>query len=199
MENLATRIRLTRESLKITQGELAKRAGVSQGTIGNLESGFRKTAREIIAIANALGVSPEWLQNGSSTTDFFPHQAHDLSQWTIQNPTPELTWEDGLKAKEREILVWWAPAPDDAMSPLIRRGQLVECNTKLTPLPGDDVVVKFESDPRIGHLRKYEVNLDGSWRATPLNPHYPTIDSSMNGAYIYAVRTAIRRRGSDES
>jgi phage repressor protein C with HTH and peptisase S24 domain len=37
---------------------------VSQGTIGNLESGLRQTARRILDIAVALDVDPMWLANG---------------------------------------------------------------------------------------------------------------------------------------
>lgn len=39
-------------------------AGVSQGTIGNLEAGLRNSARSIIEIAAALEVDPTWLATG---------------------------------------------------------------------------------------------------------------------------------------
>lgn len=49
----------------MSQAELAKKAGVSQSTIGNLESGFRKSPKYVLTIATALGVDPMWLQYGS--------------------------------------------------------------------------------------------------------------------------------------
>jgi transcriptional regulator with XRE-family HTH domain len=64
VKSLGDRLKEKREELGLSQGELAKRAGVSQGTIGNLEAGIRKTARALVSIAKALGVSPEWLQTG---------------------------------------------------------------------------------------------------------------------------------------
>ncbi|SFU99367.1 SOS-response transcriptional repressor LexA (RecA-mediated autopeptidase) [Paenacidovorax caeni] len=48
----------------MTQPALAKKANVSQGTIGNIESGLRKRPRDLLAIAEALNVSPKWLETG---------------------------------------------------------------------------------------------------------------------------------------
>lgn len=64
VNTLADRLRQAREAIQLTQPELARRAGVSTGTIGNLESGARKSPRELLAIAAALGVHPEWLKTG---------------------------------------------------------------------------------------------------------------------------------------
>ena len=47
-----------REAAGLTQPQLAKKAGVSPGTIGNIESGTRKQPRELLAIAAALRVTP---------------------------------------------------------------------------------------------------------------------------------------------
>ena len=63
--NIADRMRQAREAGGLTQPELARRAGVSQGTIGNIESGARKQPRDLLAIAAALNVSPAWLATGS--------------------------------------------------------------------------------------------------------------------------------------
>jgi len=62
VSTLAERLREARGAL--SQAQVAKRAGVSIGTIGNLESGTRKQPRKLLDIANALGVSPRWLETG---------------------------------------------------------------------------------------------------------------------------------------
>ncbi|SEN71597.1 helix-turn-helix domain-containing protein [Nitrosomonas marina] len=65
MNNLASRLKNCREELGLTQGELAKRAGVkNQSIIGSLESGYRKRSSYIPAIASVLGVDPLWLATG---------------------------------------------------------------------------------------------------------------------------------------
>lgn len=53
----------------MSQTELAKKAGVSQSTIGNLEAGLRKTAKNVTAIAAALQVNPFWLADGRGTPE----------------------------------------------------------------------------------------------------------------------------------
>jgi len=63
---IAERTKIARERIGLKQDELAKKAGVSQGTIANIESGFRKRPREIVSIAKALGVDPLWLESGSA-------------------------------------------------------------------------------------------------------------------------------------
>lgn len=64
MDTLAERLTWAREQKGLTQAALAKLSGVTQSTIGNLESGLRLSARKIIDIATALEVDPIWLANG---------------------------------------------------------------------------------------------------------------------------------------
>ena len=53
------RIKEFRESLKMTQEELAEKSGVSRGTISAMESGVSKetTTKTLVKIARALGTS----------------------------------------------------------------------------------------------------------------------------------------------
>lgn len=64
VKSIKDRTREAREALGLSQIELAKRAKVSPGTIGNLEAGTRKSPRELLAIAAALKVNAEWLKSG---------------------------------------------------------------------------------------------------------------------------------------
>jgi len=56
-----------RDQHEFTQQDLADKAGVSQGSIGHLESGRTKTSRRLTAIAHALGVDPVWLAEGKGS------------------------------------------------------------------------------------------------------------------------------------
>lgn len=52
-------IKVIRESLSMTQEELAAKSGVSRGTISALENGMERTTttKTLLKIANALGVT----------------------------------------------------------------------------------------------------------------------------------------------
>ena len=64
MKTFAERMVLARTNKGLTQGELAKKSGVSQSSIGNIEAGLRLSSRKVASIASALGVSPIWLAEG---------------------------------------------------------------------------------------------------------------------------------------
>lgn len=78
MNTIAERLKIAREAAKLTQPELAAKAGVSQGTIGNIESGLRKRPRDLLSIAAALGVNPEWLETGKGQMHSATKQPIDL-------------------------------------------------------------------------------------------------------------------------
>lgn len=61
---IAQRLKLAREHAKLTQAALADKAGISQGQVGNIESGLRNTGASVVALARALGVSVDWLSDG---------------------------------------------------------------------------------------------------------------------------------------
>ncbi|CNK74165.1 repressor protein CI [Yersinia enterocolitica] len=61
---IAERINLAMNELGLTQGSLAKLAGVTQPTIWKLTSGKTQSTGKILEISRALGVHPEWLASG---------------------------------------------------------------------------------------------------------------------------------------
>lgn len=64
VKTIAERLKTAREDLGLSQEQVASAAGVTQSTIGNIEAGLRKNPRELLAIAAAVKVSPEWLKTG---------------------------------------------------------------------------------------------------------------------------------------
>lgn len=68
MSLLKDRLKDAREKAGLTQDELAKRARLSnQSLIGNIEAGAQKSTTKIFQIAKVLGVSPEWLSEGTGS------------------------------------------------------------------------------------------------------------------------------------
>lgn len=58
-----------REQCGLTQTQLAAKSGLSQATIGNLETGRNKGTKRILELAQALHVTPEWLLKGGSLSE----------------------------------------------------------------------------------------------------------------------------------
>ena len=61
VKTIGERLKHARLRKDWTQTDLAVAAGVSQGTIGNIESGARKGLASLVPIAEALGVEYKWL------------------------------------------------------------------------------------------------------------------------------------------
>lgn len=62
METMGERLKKCREAKGLSQQALADKVGLkSQGTIGNIESDTRGYGARVVAIAEVLGVSPDYL------------------------------------------------------------------------------------------------------------------------------------------
>lgn len=104
VNTIAERLKQARDEQNLSQKQLAKKSGVSQGTIGNVESGARKDPRELLAIARALGVDPEWLKsgNGRKNTNALERAAEALNQRTAGHH-PDITPTQTLETYLREL------------------------------------------------------------------------------------------------
>lgn len=59
---IGQRIKQTRVAIPLTQKELAKKVGIAQPTLSELENGDSASSAYLPAIAAALGVNALWLQ-----------------------------------------------------------------------------------------------------------------------------------------
>lgn len=64
MKTIGQRISAVRKSLGITQAELARKVGINQASISELESGKSQRTVHLAKIAGVLNVSPIWLDEG---------------------------------------------------------------------------------------------------------------------------------------
>lgn len=63
--NLGTRIRECRKAAGWSQAKLAEESGISQQMLSKLERGTAFGTTEIVPLARALRVSPQWLETGA--------------------------------------------------------------------------------------------------------------------------------------
>ncbi len=82
MQTLSERLKKRRIALKMTQTELATKAGVKQQSIQLIEAGVTKRPRFLFEIAMALNCDPVWLQSGgqheTTATKFHRHHLRKL-------------------------------------------------------------------------------------------------------------------------
>lgn len=110
MQTLAERLIWARTRRNWSQSQLADVAGVSQGTIANLENGVSLTARKIVAIAAALDVSSAWLAEGrgevnaSEDTLRQEAQGHSL-QWVTDSESVYLSLLRNLSPDAKDTVM----------------------------------------------------------------------------------------------
>lgn len=93
--SIGHRIKEARSALGMSQAQLAKRVGVSQGTIGHIEAGRNDTSKHLVVIAAALGVRAEWLQTG---------RGQRAGDWPFPGVTPD-AWASLPEDDKQEILM----------------------------------------------------------------------------------------------
>ncbi|MGY9368805.1 S24 family peptidase [Citrobacter pasteurii] len=65
LKTLADRLNYAMDEMGMSQGQLAKAASMAQPTIWRIASGNARGTTKIVDLANALGVRPEWLSDGT--------------------------------------------------------------------------------------------------------------------------------------
>ena len=75
IKTFGDRVRDRRNELELAQEDLAKAAGISQSTIAQIENGRNKGTKHILALARALEVRPEWLEEESGEMLLTKHKS----------------------------------------------------------------------------------------------------------------------------
>lgn len=203
METVGKRIKHMREKLKLSQADLAGKCGWEyQSRVGNYETGARKVSVEdAVVLASALGVSPGELLFGT------PDNAEFISagqRWVpvvsyvqagmFTEPdhclTPEGIEETISFDGPASTLIFALRIKGDSMEPEFKEGDTVIIDPAVAPHPGEFVVAK--NDEYEATFKKYRTKADGGFELVPLNPDYPTLDSSVNKVTL--VGTMVEHR-----
>lgn len=178
MEEVKDILRKQREKLGLTMKEVAKKVGVSEGTISRWESGDIQNMRrdKIVSLANALDISPATIMGWDP-----PHittialGAHQIPVYSSAGAgRPHLANEDVLYYTD------YTGDPDgvigvviegNSMTPTIPDGSIVIVNQNISVESGDIVIAIINSDKETlcKRFKKYD---DGIALVSD-NPDYP--------------------------
>jgi transcriptional regulator with XRE-family HTH domain len=100
-KSVGVRLRHARKLRGLTQEALAKKAGVSQSSVSELESGLSKSpwGTNLVSLSQSLEVNPEWLASGKGPMDGaappLPPEAEKFARrWLRLVPESRRTVED---------------------------------------------------------------------------------------------------------
>jgi phage repressor protein C with HTH and peptisase S24 domain len=132
METIAARLKYARNRRGWTQGQLAVASDVSQGTIGNIESGNRQARASLIKIARALGVSYDWLADGIGNPDTANEPIHHVAaepRAIYLADNPEFPAVRRVKLRLRAGVTGFAvESDDDEAAPIVFRREWFDRN-----------------------------------------------------------------------
>lgn len=196
VNSIGDRVKWARNERKMTQAQLARTAGVSTSTIGNLESGLREKPRELNAIAQALRASARWLEAGEGEWSYDTNVEPGPD---VRGLVPLISWiragqwddaNDPFLPGEAER--WLScPLPHSKGTYVLRvKGDSMTAphgNTRTypegclifvdperrSPVNGDRIVAKLEGESEVTF--KVYKNEDGRQWLQPLNPSHEPI------------------------
>ena len=104
MDTIGQRVKARRLEMGLTQVQLARKAGMKQSTLSDLERGRNDSTMELINLASALNCRPEWLRTGKGSK-MYGLQDADAPMSTEKIGTPIITWEKPEDLPEGEFVI----------------------------------------------------------------------------------------------
>jgi SOS-response transcriptional repressor LexA len=198
VNTIGERVKWAREQRGLTQARLAKLAGVSTSTIGNLEAGLRDKPRELNAIAAALRASPQWIEEKKGSWE----EASNVEPGpNLRGLVPLISWVQAGNWRGAEVLLhhgeaeMWMPSPVKCSSSSyalrVRGDSMTAAHgnsrsypegciifvdpERRQPVNGDRIIAQLEGCDEVTF--KVYKNEDGRQWLQPLNPtHEPIRD-----------------------
>lgn len=131
MNNLSIRLKERRRELGLSQIKLAKKVGLTQGAIAQLEIGRNQNTIKLIELAVALNTTPEWLLygTGNPSSDCTSKKTEPNNFIKIQDIPFKFDVEFLERiAPNKKSLVGYEQA-DDSMSPTINSSDYIIYDT----------------------------------------------------------------------
>ncbi|EPK3299809.1 LexA family protein [Acinetobacter baumannii] len=212
MATLGENLKAIRKAKKMTQKELARKSGVKQSVISDLETGNAKSTGSILELANALGVTAEELKKGVVgelvTSNVSPIQAR---------MAPVLSWVQAgnftnVESVDMTQVTEWFPLPDDcekcfylkvrgvSNEPDFIEGDYIVVDPTVhysDMQSGDIIVVRKDKDAT---FKKLVIESDGTRYLKAINPNFhPNIipideDCYFIGQVIDSMRYTYRAK-----
>lgn len=206
MTTWLTRVERRMAELGLTQEDVADKVGLSRGAIGHYLTGRRQPPlNQFAKLAAALGVSPSWLQFGTSETEQ-TQQPKDLIPILSWKQTNNLRAQDEINDGEAKEYVphfytdqpnWYALRVngDSMTAPTwhgksFNEGDILIVDPEKTPTLGDFIIVII-NDADEATFKQYIVD-GGIHYLKPLNPQYPIIQLNKRDNIQGVVTACIR-------
>ncbi|HHW7448951.1 helix-turn-helix transcriptional regulator [Pasteurella multocida subsp. multocida] len=199
MSDLATRLQALLEEKRLSKNAFAKMVGVSQPAISDIINGKTRDPKNILEIATALGVDPNWLKTGEGSRDTSlivsePNAEHkvkvdhlSVSAIAGYNGFSNEDYPDIIRSiyfSENGLLeivgkkttqgLYLISVPTDSMSPTINKGDIVFVDVNVNAYVGEGVYVfDLNGETYIKRLQRIPT---GVIRALSDNPLYPPFD-----------------------
>lgn len=155
---LKDRLKQARKHARLTQVELAERAGIKQASVSEIERGLTRTSGHLVKLATICGVDPVWLSEGvgdmQSTGESNVEQGPPIFSPTRRIEivgTAQLGNDGywvGLDIAEGWVETWSRDEDayalrlkGDSMAPAIRSGWIAVCEPNHRLVPGEYVMV----------------------------------------------------------
>ncbi len=202
MTTPAERLKAARKLRNWNQTELAAAAGVSAGTIGNIESGTRGIEKSARRLAKTLNVSAEWLATGEG--EMLPsHEGRvdgnveDAPALRKSKGVPvigEVQGGDDGYLDELQYPVghgegfveYWCRdnsayalrVRGESMHPRYRHGEFIVVTPAIEALPGRDVVVQLRDGRKM--LKQLNWIRGGEVQLLSINNHFGPLTFSLS-------------------
>lgn len=204
--SISYRVKLAREIKKMSQVQLAKAVGISQGTLSDLERGKNRSSLELTKIADVLGVSAIWLSEGrGEMSDRSGSNVININQDKLvpaQKTVPLLDWGDvtkfllqGDEFVNHEVALiathltleggFALNVQGDNMEPDFKAGETIIVDQHFKYESGDFVIViEDKTKPTFKQI----INDGSDWLLKPTNPRYPITTLRVDQKVIGVIR-----------